>query len=149
MRRKSVLQDPNHYRILCLCEWNKEKYFWHARLQHSSKESASMNARGSLPHVLNTTLEEYHDQSMLRYHEIIFDFGMAEKLCRWESEAELLAVEIGIDAFEHKIIFVTVHSEVTRGDLFAGKDGNNEDVALLPQEAPSTSRQWFNYFYVT
>ncbi|KIK24208.1 hypothetical protein PISMIDRAFT_98931, partial [Pisolithus microcarpus 441] len=93
-----------------------------------------MNTRGSLPRVLNTTLEEYHDQSTLHYHEIIFDFGMAEKLCRWESEAERLVVGIGIDTFEHKIIFVMVHSEVTCGDLFTGKDGNNEDMALLPQE---------------
>ncbi|KIK11284.1 hypothetical protein PISMIDRAFT_19658 [Pisolithus microcarpus 441] len=41
MRRKSILQDPNHCRILHLREQNKEKYFRHARLQHSSKESAS------------------------------------------------------------------------------------------------------------
>ncbi|KAI5993934.1 hypothetical protein EDD15DRAFT_2196375 [Pisolithus albus] len=42
--------------------------------------------------------------------------------------------KIGIDTFEHKIIFVSVHSEVTRGDLFAGKDGNDGNVAVLPKE---------------
>ncbi|KIK12504.1 hypothetical protein PISMIDRAFT_18698 [Pisolithus microcarpus 441] len=41
MRRKSILQDPNHCRILRLCKQNEEKYFRHARLQHSSKESVS------------------------------------------------------------------------------------------------------------
>lgn len=93
-----------------------------------------MNARGSLPRVLNTALEEYHSESTLRYYETFFDFGTTAKLRRWESEADRLATEIGIDTFEHKIIFVTVHSEVTRGDLFAGKDGNNRNVAVLPKE---------------
>ncbi|KAI5994649.1 hypothetical protein EDD15DRAFT_2366135 [Pisolithus albus] len=93
-----------------------------------------MNARGSLPRVLNTALEEYHTESTLRYYEIFFDFGTWDKLCQWESKAEQLVAEVGLDIFQHKVVFVSVHSEVSCGDLFAGKDENNEDVALKPNE---------------
>ncbi|KAI5990975.1 hypothetical protein EDD15DRAFT_2369369 [Pisolithus albus] len=93
-----------------------------------------MNSRGSLPRVLNTALEEYHTASTLRYHEVVFDFGTWDKLCHWEMKAQALATEIGEDNFEHKVIFVSVHSEVTRGDLFAGKDEKGEDVAVEPVE---------------
>ncbi|KAI6002006.1 hypothetical protein EDD15DRAFT_2192702 [Pisolithus albus] len=93
-----------------------------------------MNSRGSLPRVLNTALEEYHTASTLHYHEVVFDFGTWDKLCHWETKAQALATEIGEDNFEHKVIFVSVHSEVTRGDLFAGKDEKGEDVAVEPME---------------
>ncbi|KAI6138241.1 hypothetical protein EDD17DRAFT_1674658 [Pisolithus thermaeus] len=73
-----------------------------------------MNSRGSLP-------REYHTTSTLRYHEVVFDFGTWDKLCHWETKAQALAMEIGEDNFEHKVIFVSVHSEVTRGDLLWGK----------------------------
>ncbi|KAI6112673.1 hypothetical protein F5141DRAFT_1063065 [Pisolithus sp. B1] len=94
-----------------------------------------MNSRGSLPRVLNTALEEYHTASTLRYHEVVFDFGTWDKLCHWETKAQALATEIGEDNFEHKVIFISVHSEVTRGDLFAGKDEKGEDVAVEPVES--------------
>ncbi|KAI5986463.1 hypothetical protein EDD15DRAFT_2194597 [Pisolithus albus] len=100
----------------------------------ASFKISGMNARGSLPHVLNTALEEYHTESTLRYYEIFFDFGTWDKLCQWESKAEQLVAEVGLDIFQHKVVFVSVHSEVSRGDLFAGKDENNEDVALKPNE---------------
>ncbi|KAI6163622.1 hypothetical protein EDD17DRAFT_1565772 [Pisolithus thermaeus] len=93
-----------------------------------------MNSRGSLPWVLNTVLEEYHTASTLCYHEVVFNFGTWDKLCHWETKAQALATEIGEDNFEHKVIFVSVHSEVTRGDLFAGKDEKGEDVAVEPVE---------------
>ncbi|KAI6006109.1 hypothetical protein EDD15DRAFT_2359244 [Pisolithus albus] len=93
-----------------------------------------MNSRGSLPWVLNTALEEYHTASTLCYHEVVFDFGTWDKLCLWETKAQALATEIGKDKFEYKVVFVSVHSEVTRGDLFAGKDENGEDVAVEPTE---------------
>ncbi|KAI5999691.1 hypothetical protein EDD15DRAFT_2193722 [Pisolithus albus] len=94
-----------------------------------------MNSRGSLPRVLNTALEEYHTASMLCYHEVVFDFGTWDKLCLWETKAQALATEIGKDKFKYKVVFVSVHSEVTRGDLFAGKDENGEDVAVEPMES--------------
>ncbi|KAI5990280.1 hypothetical protein EDC04DRAFT_2614212 [Pisolithus marmoratus] len=93
-----------------------------------------MNSRGSLPRVLNSMLEEYHTASTLRYHEVVFDFGTWDKLCLWETKAQALATEIGNDNFEHKVIFVLVHSEVTCGDLFVGKDEKGEDVAVEPLE---------------
>ncbi|KAI5985346.1 hypothetical protein EDD15DRAFT_2200655 [Pisolithus albus] len=100
---------------------------------YTNEARKSMNARGSLPCVLNTALEEYHSESTLRYYETFFDFSTTAKLRRWESEADRLATEIGIDAFEQKIIFVTVHSEVTRGDLFGGKDGKTEMWLCCPR----------------
>ncbi|KAI5987829.1 hypothetical protein EDD15DRAFT_2371884 [Pisolithus albus] len=94
-----------------------------------------LNARGSVPRVLNTALEEYHSEQTLRYLEVFFDFGTHRKLRRWLTEAESLAATIGADIFQQKIFFVSVHSEVTRGDLFAGKDEQGSDVAVSPKEA--------------
>ncbi|KAI5986421.1 hypothetical protein EDD15DRAFT_2373408 [Pisolithus albus] len=93
-----------------------------------------LNARGSVPRVLNTALEEYHSEQTLRYLEVFFDFGTHRKLRRWLTEAESLAATIGADIFQQKIFFVSVHSEVTRGDLFAGKDEQGSDVAVSPKE---------------
>ncbi|KAI6127327.1 hypothetical protein F5141DRAFT_1060888 [Pisolithus sp. B1] len=100
-----------------------------------------MNSRGSLPRVLNTALEEYHTASTLCYHEVVFDFGTWDKLCHWEMKAQALAMEIGEDNFEHKVIFVSVHSEVTHGNLFAGKDEKGEDVAVEPVESISSFKK--------
>ncbi|KAI5981042.1 hypothetical protein EDD15DRAFT_2204726 [Pisolithus albus] len=94
-----------------------------------------MNSRGSLPRVLNTALEEYHTPSTLRYHEVEFDFGTSDKLYHWETRAEALAMEMGKYVFEYTVVFVSVHSEITHGDLFAGKDEKGEDVAVEPAEA--------------
>ncbi|KAI5981573.1 hypothetical protein EDD15DRAFT_2379410 [Pisolithus albus] len=93
-----------------------------------------LNVRGSVPRVLNTALEEYHSEETLRYLEVVFDFGTCRKLRHWQTEAESLAATIGEDIFQQKIFFISVHSEVTRGDLFAGKDEQGSDVAVRPKE---------------
>ncbi|KAI5998465.1 hypothetical protein EDC04DRAFT_2612370 [Pisolithus marmoratus] len=59
------------------------------------------------------------------------------KLRLWRSEAESLAATIGEDIFQQKIFFISVHSKVTRGDLFAGKEGDGSDVAVRPEELHS------------
>ncbi|KAI5990186.1 hypothetical protein EDD15DRAFT_2198186 [Pisolithus albus] len=112
-------------------------YFPHAANPHLSKASVKepRNPRGSLPQVLNTVLEEYHTPSTLRYHEVEFDFGTSDKLYHWETRAEALATEMGKYVFEYTVVFVSVHSEITRSDLFAGKDEKGEDVAVEPTEA--------------
>ncbi|KAI5995854.1 hypothetical protein EDD15DRAFT_2195259 [Pisolithus albus] len=121
---------------------NPMPYFWrvlyfpHAANPHLSEASVKepRNPRGSLPRVLNTALEEYHTPSTLRYHEVEFDFGTSDKLYHWETRAEALATEMGKYVFEYTVVFVSVHSEITRGDLFAGKDEKGEDVAVEPAE---------------
>ncbi|KAI5984832.1 hypothetical protein EDD15DRAFT_2374736 [Pisolithus albus] len=79
-------------------------------------------------------LEEYHSEQTLHYLEVFFNFGTHHKLHHWLTEAESLAATIGADIFQQKIFFVSVHSEVTRGDLFAGKDEQGSDVAVSPKE---------------
>ncbi|KIO02154.1 hypothetical protein M404DRAFT_148336, partial [Pisolithus tinctorius Marx 270] len=86
--------------------------------------------QGSLPSLLNTTIEEYHTSNSLLYQKIIFDFGMDRKFSQWSTRIKKLGEKLGAYAFKHKIIFVTVHSEVTHGDLFAGKGESGEDVAM-------------------
>ncbi|KAI6041709.1 hypothetical protein EDC04DRAFT_2666671 [Pisolithus marmoratus] len=93
-----------------------------------------LNARGGVPHVLNTALEEYYSENNLHYLEVVFDFGTRRKLRLWRSEAESLAATIGEDIFQQKIFFISVHSKVTRSDLFAGKEGDGSDVAVRPEE---------------
>ncbi|KAI6001895.1 hypothetical protein EDD15DRAFT_2192624 [Pisolithus albus] len=88
--------------------------------------------KGSLPRVLKVALEEYHTDDTLSYQEITFDFGTQDKFDRWEAQVPALVAQIHASKFERKIIFITVHSEVMRGDLFAGKDEMGEDVALVP-----------------
>ncbi|KIK10819.1 hypothetical protein PISMIDRAFT_20068 [Pisolithus microcarpus 441] len=93
-----------------------------------------LNTRGGIPHLLNAALEEYYTEATLRYLEVIFDFGTQRKLHHWQAKAQRLASTIGEDTFQQKIFFISVHSEVTRGDLFAGKDEGGDDVAVLPKE---------------
>ncbi|KIK29760.1 hypothetical protein PISMIDRAFT_6530 [Pisolithus microcarpus 441] len=92
-----------------------------------------MEVRGSLPKLLHTTLEEYHTADSLTYEEVTFDFGTERKLDRWTKRAELLRARLEGRNFGRKIIFVTVHSVVTRGDLFAGKDKDG-DVAMTVED---------------
>ncbi|KIK13991.1 hypothetical protein PISMIDRAFT_17615 [Pisolithus microcarpus 441] len=91
-----------------------------------------MDPRGSLPRVLKVALEEYYTDDTLSYQEITFDFGTQDKFDHWEAQVPTLAAQICSSKFECKVIFITVHSEVTHGDLFAGKDEMGEDVALVP-----------------
>ncbi|KAI5992626.1 hypothetical protein EDC04DRAFT_2809073, partial [Pisolithus marmoratus] len=93
-----------------------------------------LNVKGSVPHVLNTALEEYHSENTLCYLEVVFDFGTHRKLCLWQSEAESLAAMISEDVFQPKFFLISIHSEVTFGDLFAGKGEDGSDVAVRPEE---------------
>ncbi|KAI6140744.1 hypothetical protein BKA82DRAFT_32498 [Pisolithus tinctorius] len=86
--------------------------------------------QGSLPSLLNTTIEEYHTSDSLLYQKIIFDFGTDRKFSWWSTRIKKLGEKLGTYAFKHKIIFITVHSEVTCSDLFAGKGESGEDVAM-------------------
>ncbi|KAI5997499.1 hypothetical protein EDD15DRAFT_2364220 [Pisolithus albus] len=92
-----------------------------------------MEVRGSLPKLLHTTLEEYHTAESLTYEEVTFDFGTERKLDHWTKKAKLLRDRVEGRNFGRKIIFVTVHSVVTRGDLFAGKDKDG-DVAMTVED---------------
>ncbi|KAI6018422.1 hypothetical protein EDC04DRAFT_2607751 [Pisolithus marmoratus] len=93
-----------------------------------------LNARGGVPRVLNTVLEEYHSEKTLCYLEVVFDFGTHRKLGLWRSEAESFAATISEDIFQQKIFFISVHSKVMRGDLFAGKGEDGSDVAVRPED---------------
>ncbi|KAI6158806.1 hypothetical protein EDD17DRAFT_1763295 [Pisolithus thermaeus] len=93
-----------------------------------------LNTRGGVPRLLNAALEEYFTEATLRYLEVVFDFGTRRKLSCWQAEAQRLAATIGEVTFQQKIIFISVHSELTHGDLFAGKDEGGDDVAVLPKE---------------
>ncbi|KAI6008490.1 hypothetical protein EDC04DRAFT_2610986 [Pisolithus marmoratus] len=50
------------------------------------------------------------------------------------SKADSFAAMIGEDIFQQKIFFISVHSEVTCSDLFAGKGEDGSDVAVRPEE---------------
>ncbi|KAI6024284.1 hypothetical protein EDC04DRAFT_2606547 [Pisolithus marmoratus] len=93
-----------------------------------------LNMRGGIPHLLNVVLEEYYMEATLRYLEVVFNFGTWHKLCHWQAEAQRLAATISEDTFQQKIIFISIHSKLTHGDLFAGKDEGGDDMAVLPKE---------------
>jgi len=93
-----------------------------------------MNTRGSLPLLLKASLEDYHPADMLRYEEVIFDFGSHQKLDQWKSKIQKLETVLATCKFKRKIIFVTVHSELERGDLFAGTDEHGDSVSMEVEE---------------
>ncbi|KAI6121636.1 hypothetical protein F5141DRAFT_1211292 [Pisolithus sp. B1] len=93
-----------------------------------------MEHQGSLPQLLHTTLQEYHTEDSLTYKEVTFDLGTNTKLAQWIRKAGRLGTRLAAWDFRRKIIFVTVHSEVTRGDLFAGKNEGGEDVVATAIE---------------
>ncbi|KAI6027727.1 hypothetical protein BKA83DRAFT_4490280 [Pisolithus microcarpus] len=89
---------------------------------------------GSLPQLLHMTLKEYHMEDSLTYEEVIFDLGTNTKLAQWIRKAGRLGAKLAARDFRRKIIFVMVHSEVNRGDLFAGKNEGGEDVATMIED---------------
>ncbi|KAI6037358.1 hypothetical protein BKA83DRAFT_16446 [Pisolithus microcarpus] len=89
-----------------------------------------MERHGSLPKLLHASLEDYHTQDSLVYEEVFFDFGTVEKFVQWRKQVGLLGTRLAAGNFGWKIIFITVHSEVNRRDLFAGKDESGGDVAM-------------------
>ncbi|KAI6033527.1 hypothetical protein BKA83DRAFT_108385 [Pisolithus microcarpus] len=95
---------------------------------------AGMEHQGSLPQLLHMTLKEYHTEDSLTYEEVTFDLGMNTKLAQWIRKAGCLGAKLAAWDFRHKIIFVTVHSEVTCSDLFAGKNEGGEDVATAIED---------------
>ncbi|KIM60887.1 hypothetical protein SCLCIDRAFT_26244 [Scleroderma citrinum Foug A] len=93
-----------------------------------------MDTTGCLPLLLKTALEDYHTKDCLEYVQVTFDFGTDSKLSRWKMKRAKLGRELVARKFQHKIIFVTVHSEITRGDLFAGKNAQGGDMAMEVNE---------------
>ncbi|KAI6038216.1 hypothetical protein EDC04DRAFT_2604207 [Pisolithus marmoratus] len=92
-----------------------------------------MEVHGSLPKLVHTTIEEYHMAELLAYEEVTFDFGTERKLTHWMKKAGLLGERLTAWNFGHKIIFITVHSITTCGDLFTGKDKDG-DVAMTVKD---------------
>ncbi|KAI6114454.1 hypothetical protein F5141DRAFT_1062853 [Pisolithus sp. B1] len=94
-----------------------------------------MEHQGSLPQLLHTTLKEYHTEDLLMYEEVTFDLGMNTKLAQWIRKVGCLGAKLAAQDFCCKIIFVTVHSEVTHSDyLFTGKNKGREDVATVIED---------------
>ncbi|KAI5988844.1 hypothetical protein F5J12DRAFT_786782 [Pisolithus orientalis] len=109
--------------------------------------------QGSLPLLLNMTIKEYHTSNSLLYQKIIFNFGTDQKFSQWSTRIKKLGEKLGMYAFKHKIIFITVHSEVTHSDLFAGKGESGEDVAMEFMKcpvrfSPAKHGLWFYTVYV-
>jgi len=93
-----------------------------------------MDTTGCLPLLLKTALEDYHKKDSLEYVQVTFDFGTDSKLSRWKTRRDKLGMELAARKFQRKIVFVTVHSEITRSDLFAGKDAQGCDMAMEVNE---------------
>ncbi|KIN97371.1 hypothetical protein M404DRAFT_32350 [Pisolithus tinctorius Marx 270] len=89
-----------------------------------------MAVPGSLLQLPKTTLKEYHTKESLQYLAVTFDIGTQTKVNRWKVKVKKLSMTLVARRFSHTIIFVTVHSEVTCGDLFAGKGEDGKDIAM-------------------
>ncbi|KIK12042.1 hypothetical protein PISMIDRAFT_19036 [Pisolithus microcarpus 441] len=106
------------------CSGTQETGFYDGGMEHW----------GSLPQLLHMTLKEYHTEDSLTYEEVTFDLGTNTKLAQWIRKAGRLGTKLAARDFRCKIIFVKVHSEVTCGDLFAGKNEGGEDVATAIED---------------
>ncbi|KIM55284.1 hypothetical protein SCLCIDRAFT_30447 [Scleroderma citrinum Foug A] len=93
-----------------------------------------MDTSGCLPLLLKTALEDYHKKDALEYVQETFDFGTDVKLGMWKARREILGTRLAARKFQCKLVFMTVHSEITHGDLFAGKDAQGRDVAMEVKE---------------
>ena len=93
-----------------------------------------MDTTGCLPLLLKTALEDYHTKDCLEYVEVTFDFRTDSKLSRWKTKRAKLGRELVAHKFQRKIIFVTIHSEITHGDLFAGKNVQGGDMVMEVNE---------------
>jgi len=93
-----------------------------------------MDTSGCLPLLLKTALEDYHKKDALEYVQEVFDFGTDVKFGRWKARREMLGTRLAARKFQRKLVFVTAHSEITRGDLFAGRCAQGRDVSMEVKE---------------
>lgn len=85
---------------------------------------------GSPADLLRVILEEYHVEGTLHCEQITFDFGTDKKSADWHATANQLADSLISAPFTRKIIFISTHSDVERGDLFGGQNDDGTDVAM-------------------
>ena len=97
-----------------------------------------MDTSGCLPLLLKTALEDYHKKDALEYVQEVFDFGTDVKFGRWKARREMLGTRLAARKFQRKLVFVTAHSEITRGDLFAGRCAQGRDVSMEVVKSGST-----------
>lgn len=86
--------------------------------------------------------EYYHeDDSQLRVFDLPFDVGLIQARGEWDMKARNLVDEIS--GYNHVVVFITTHSDPDTGDLWLGKDENNEPCAA---EVGDVSTCLFYYF---
>ncbi|KAI6030164.1 hypothetical protein EDC04DRAFT_2605447 [Pisolithus marmoratus] len=86
--------------------------------------------RASNSQLLEVALEEYHTDGTLQCEQIVFDFRMQKKFVWWSVTTNKLANSLILSPFTCKVIFISTHSDVECGDLFAGQGDDGTDTAM-------------------
>ena len=90
--------------------------------------------------LLKVSLEDYHTTDTLHFKEVFFDFATHQKLGQWKVNVRKLEADLAAHKFKRKVIFVTVHSDMERGDLFAGTDEDGREFAMKVEEVSVSQR---------
>ncbi|KAG1761107.1 hypothetical protein EDD22DRAFT_954347 [Suillus occidentalis] len=72
--------------------------------------------------MMQALLQSYIPTEDLHYHEVLFDFGTDKKCRKHEKSMVKLMNEVGRTEFDHVEVFVLMHSETTRGDIWGGHE---------------------------
>ncbi|KAI5983213.1 hypothetical protein EDD15DRAFT_2376780 [Pisolithus albus] len=91
---------------------------------------SGLSPLGSPAKLLEVVLEEYHADGTLQCEQIVFDFGTQKKFVRWSATANKLAKSLISSPFTRKVLFISTHSDIERGDLFAGQGDDGTDQAM-------------------
>jgi hypothetical protein len=95
-------------------------------LLHFYLESISHTAHFTLTE--NLVGEYYSSEDKLEVCNLPFNIRDERGVATWNKEASKLVA--GLSGYSHVIVFITTHSVPTNGDLWIGKDNDNEGIAV-------------------
>ncbi|KIM50454.1 hypothetical protein SCLCIDRAFT_145468, partial [Scleroderma citrinum Foug A] len=103
---------------------------------------SGMVVAGTPPRVIYENFHSYFDLKNLLLLELEFDCGTAEKVAAHQRRMAEVAEDLRMQGIGRTVLFISTHSEQTRGDLFIGRDGQPEKYFSTEVEAVCISAIW-------
>ncbi|KIJ58340.1 hypothetical protein HYDPIDRAFT_34283 [Hydnomerulius pinastri MD-312] len=90
------------------------------------------------------SISSYFDDTGLKFIELEFDFGTNAKVAAHRKKVEALVAGLQMMKHARVLVFITAHSEIDHGDLFAGHEGRACTPKPVVVEVPMFFKVLFN-----
>lgn len=81
--------------------------------------------------------EYYTNEDKLEIYKLPFNIRDEQGVAKWNSGAAKFVA--GLSGYSHVIVFITTHSVPTNGDLWIGKDDDNEGIRVTVNNVSTSS----------